>query len=760
MKTDSYLKYILSDNASLRKYYNEHSAVSLKDIKRSVLLNARKQQYAVPDHYYRLGLENAFAGINCLSEVFTVGLPHLASDYLEFNDKCVCVKAEKFNEWQLLLPQIPPLLLVVAYIWRYGEAVDGSVVDYAHQYLKPSVMYSALPQVFIPEMKKLKEENNGMSDLHIHLNGAMETDLVWHDFLRYPTDVYHLIRDAFKNESVKEQIEQMTDVNQPIDFYNLFCIAGNLREWLYCRTVHGRNIFESLTCDNSFSSLLREIGCLNNCYPEHPFKAEFGSDVAPLLLEASLYVSVFNYLSKQRENDAVAGVFHYYLLILGLCNKLLVQQTDSFGFEQFQKYTSNKLRDLSEKTYQQRFLQLAGNRLDNILHIEGRFSPKDSCDEDNKLITRINDGFHLLNKIQSNNGLRQTRLSLVAHFIKKRDNGDGSCRFQRLRNELNKKTEALIQFLNEQSSLAQLVTGVDAAASEFDTPPEVFAPCFRRLRKSGVKHFTYHAGEDFFHILSGLRAIYESIIFLGLKAGDRIGHATAAGVDVTVWKNNIGKSIWIRREDYLSDLIFAYYLISSTKDEKLRHLLPSIALKIEEHSSKIYDKNYSAYEMTEAWLFRATDPHDIDNHSTTAKEEIFHCYHSKHSRKKGAEIISVDVCEVFGAEEIVRLQKLLLREMHQKQIVIETLPTSNVIIGHHHGFETYHLYNWYKWSKEGEKVPAIVVGTDDAGVFATNIYNEYCHIYCMMVFEKGLSPNEAIDYIERLVHNAKVYAFD
>lgn len=39
-------------------------------------------------------------------------------------------------------------------------------------------------------------------------------------------------------------------------------------------------------------------------------------------------------------------------------------------------------------------------------------------------------------------------------------------------------------------------------------------------------------------------------------------------------------------------------------------------------------------------------------------------------------------------------------------------------------------------------------------------YNsEYYHIYCMLVFDKGLSPYEVMDYIERLVHNAKVYTF-
>lgn len=93
--------------------------------------------------------------------------------------------------------------------------------------------------------------------------------------------------------------------------------------------------------------------------------------------------------------------------------------------------------------------------------------------------------------------------------------------------------------MNTNSSYAKFVTGADAAASEFDTPPEVFAPSFRRLRKNGIRHFTYHAGEDFFHILSGLRAIYEAIEFLGLQAGDRIGHATAAGVDVRESGNKI-----------------------------------------------------------------------------------------------------------------------------------------------------------------------------------------------------------------------------
>lgn len=70
--------------------------------------------------------------------------------------------------------------------------------------------------------------------------------------------------------------------------------------------------------------------------------------------------------------------------------------------------------------------------------------------------------------------------------------------------------------------------------------------------------------------------------------------------------------------------------------------------------------------------------------------------------------------------------------MHKKEIVIESLPTSDIRRGHHHGFATYHLWNWMKWEDEGESIRTIVLGTDDTGIFATNTYNEYANIYCFL----------------------------
>ena len=76
------------------------------------------------------------------------------------------------------------------------------------------------------------------------------------------------------------------------------------------------------------------------------------------------------------ENKQGAAYFHHYLLILGLVNQMSVQQPQCFGFDQFQQYTSNGLREYSEQEYIERFFQLAGNQCDNIKNLEGRFSPR------------------------------------------------------------------------------------------------------------------------------------------------------------------------------------------------------------------------------------------------------------------------------------------------------------------------------------------------------------------------------------------------
>ncbi len=619
------------------------------------------------------------------------------------------------------------MLLISAYIFKnvISSITDITSDSFYNQYIAPNLGNTSLIPPYISQLEELKKENNGFNDLHIHLNGTMETDSVWLDILHYPERVIHNMEESAKgNKLAREQYEQFDNWTRPDNLKHLITQAINLREFLFSEICKVVPVIESFT---------RQV-------------------------ESSLYISVLHYLSIYPDNKKVASSFHHYLLILGLVNQMLVQQPQCFGFEQFQHYTSNGLREYSEQEYEQRFLQLAGNQLDNIKIIEGRFSPKDKEYKNNYLIDKIRRGWLLLNNRQ---GCNKSDIRLIAHFIKRADKQKKDIRFKELRLKNKKICEALISLRNSGSKNGKAIVGIDAAASEFDTPPEVFAPVFKKLREKGFQHFTYHAGEDFYHLLGGLRAIYEAITFLDLQRGDRIGHATAAGVAPETWAHNIGCEVVVPIGAYMDDLLFVYNLISNNECKALDSLMPRLYMRITELSREIYpNDDFQVYDLIYAWKRRQEDILELADSGELNNIKALKRYHQKEYVEKYKKEIKVKIFEILDEKALREVQLAVLKIMHHKEIAIETLPTSNIFIGYHNSFNTYHLVNWIRWEKEGKPIPPIVLGTDDAGIFATNIYNEYCHIYTLLVYEYDFCINEAFEIIRKINRNANFYTFN
>ncbi|ADK97372.1 hypothetical protein HMPREF0659_A7193 [Prevotella melaninogenica ATCC 25845] len=619
------------------------------------------------------------------------------------------------------------MLLISAYIFNnvISSITDITSDSFYNQYIAPNLGNTSLIPPYISQLEELKKENNGFNDLHIHLNGTMETDSVWLDILHYPERVIHNMEESAKgNKLAKEQYEQFDNWTRPDKLKRLIMQAIKLRDFLFSEICKVVPVIESFT---------RQA-------------------------ESSLYISVLHYLSMYPDNKEVASSFHHYLLILGLVNQMLVQQPQCFGFEQFQQYTSNGLREYSEQEYEQRFLQLAGNQLDNIRIIEGRFSPKDIQDKNDQLIDKIRRGWLLLNNRQDCN---KSDIKLIAHFIKRADKQKKDIRFKELRLKNKKICEALISLRNSGSKNGKAIVGIDAAASEFDTPPEVFAPVFKKLRKKGFQHFTYHAGEDFYHLLGGLRAIYEAIIFLDLQRGDRIGHATAAGVAPETWAHNVGCEVVVPIGAYMDDLLFVYNLISNNECKALDSLMPRLYMRITELSREIYpNDDFQVYDLIYAWKRRQEDILELVDSGELNNIKALKRYHQKEYVEKYKKEIKVKIFEILDEKALREVQLAVLKIMHHKEIAIETLPTSNIFIGYHNSFNSYHLVNWIRWEKEGKPIPPIVLGTDDAGIFATNIYNEYCHIYTLLVYEYDFCINEAFEIIRKINRDANYYIFN
>lgn len=183
---------------------------------------------------------------------------------------------------------------------------------------------------------------------------------------------------------------------------------------------------------------------------------------------------------------------------------------------------------------------------------------------------------------------RIPQVGLVMHFLKRPDmsvpekclqNGKADCsyfHFGEQRKVYETQVENLIRLRTEYSELSRYLVGIDAASLENSTPVWVFAPVYEKARDSSIEQigrkneygdytqslgFTFHAGEDFRHILSGLRRIDEAEEYLKFHAGDRIGHGIALGISAREWRRQ-NPVIIIPQIEALENYLWAYDMLS------------------------------------------------------------------------------------------------------------------------------------------------------------------------------------------------------
>lgn len=100
---------------------------------------------------------------------------------------------------------------------------------------------------------------------------------------------------------------------------------------------------------------------------------------------------------------------------------------------------------------------------------------------------------------------------------------------------------------------------IDTEGNELHAGSEVFAPLYRDLRKQAFKYFTCHAGENFRHLLSGMRQVYEAVHVLDRRPGDRIAHATAIGIGPELWVERSSAHMQIEKSEWLYTLLLTKF---------------------------------------------------------------------------------------------------------------------------------------------------------------------------------------------------------
>lgn len=689
-----------------------------------------------------------------------------------------------------------------------------------------------------------------MAELHIHLKGSSyNVDISWICLMCNVLSmrkVFENIANSRQNQSWNTCLYEKVRNAAVLRFY-LSCVVG-CHDYVITKSEMTNFLNHQKPDYGEDVNVPTFDECLKKCYESAVSKAkkqgiasEYVLDYIPveyyeknpvtnfvMASERRFMYECYRYIYSGDCKDAdFPTLFYAYLTYKDDFRHMILQLNSRVGFANFANYEELKSEFILKKYYPllykaaiEGFINNTNNR-----YIEARIVPKDSSDEISKSISEI---YRPLKEESKD------KCSIIFHFIKKRDEtykNNSSIRHSVLRAELKKKAFAIYSFRKEQidPELVGRVVGIDAANSEIFARPEVFAQAFRFLRGHEVfpidrdcpydLNITYHVGEDFLDVADGLRAVEEAIVFLGLRNGDRLGHALALGTDVRAYYAKRYHTICESKQVILDNLAWLHHKCIKLKGSIA--LSGYLEMMFHKYFRDLYDKNlWSMKTMMDhvfsepnpelqrldnirtyylSWLLRGNSPTfgadlSIYNEVPDGMErrwidacmnqhvvvemacqnadarELYDMYHSKEYADKSSSVDSFTVPSIYREDYYDLLEKIqedLMNKIEKKHIAIECNPSSNYKIGEIERYDQHPILRFFNY---GIDTPypshniTVSINTDDQGVFSTSLEREYSLIALAMERNelKGHtnSPRAVIDWLNQVREMAIEQRFD
>ncbi len=318
---------------------------------------------------------------------------------------------------------------------------------------------------------------------------------------------------------------------------------------------------------------------------------------------------IYHILSAFYEGDKLypqmyKWLYAYMLIKVDIRSEIL-QVNDNIGFHNFSIYTGRKGGFLYSNVHDRLMVKEAVKgslQTGNIKSLEIRVRPGANAKENVRWILEYD---RIIMEDDDLDGIDKNYFYYVFHFIKSQDKLlskenyiEKKCRHFEKRKEWERQAEELIVFRNVYPEVAARVLGIDACSQEIGCRAEVFATVFRRLGQHigerGLEKDvpqlkkTFHVGEDFLDIVDGLRAVDESLRFLNMQCGDRIGHGTVLGIDVYKWYQMKNHTIIISYQDYLDNIVWLYHKLIEFEISECEVLKSYLLREFDEYFSRIY----------------------------------------------------------------------------------------------------------------------------------------------------------------------------
>lgn len=324
----------------------------------------------------------------------------------------------------------------------------------------------------------------------------------------------------------------------------------------------------------------------------------------------------------------------------------------------------------------------------------------------------------------------QLQVGLVLHLLKKADRQPAEylAGFQKIHG-----------WLDEHPAWRFLFVGVDAANSELDSPPSRFALAYRWLQKTLREHGplerraalalgrTFHVGEDFRDLLTGVRQVAWAVDLLGLVAGDRLGHALAIGNEPEVWYARQGQT-FPRLGEHLLDLLWAWRRLrqepAGPREEKV---LSTLGARLQGLGLEARD---DSNQHLAAWLQQIRGSAETESGGSAGISSEEGLENDLAARlipaRQGSDLHPL-LPDADWIALVRCLQDKVLHDLERQGIAIESNPTSNLLIGTYHGFAEHPVFRFHPIARSaGAPLPLRVsLSTDDPEIFRVSLREEY-----------------------------------
>ena len=661
----------------------------------------------------------------------------------------------------------------------------------------------------------------GLVEVHRHMNVSMQPLFLWSELMgrdRLPNQLAGRTRalvrrgQALRSALRKGLRERSRDRQDPASPEN------RLSHW-------------TSRLDQAMASTGEEPGFSSLCSPA---VLDTPTVVAGAVGERVFLCELFEWL-RETGSERVRAAIHAYCLLQNLVLGELVMRLDSSsGLDRFvDHFSGHSIRDALERGGPHGLVQ--AYRTGRVFWLEARFTPKKARERIDQLLASCRERRATARRgaacmstpvepdvLRPDHSASLPALGVVFHFVKQHVNtmararGREGClrkgpRDHELRYKAWQQADALAELLQRNPRYAGLILGFDVCGSEASTSMGTFASHLRYLRglrrarstrvgrllpESAYEHLqprlTCHAGEDFGHLLTGLRHIDEAIEFYDLRAGDRLGHALALGVSPESWSARIGPRCIVRQGEWLDDLVwFHQWLARVGGHDSVRH---ATSVEASRFARRIYGAERKEIALDigllwSAWLLRAEDPLDCSGLEQMkhpdllllggrryAREslasrlsspelpipawQLWWDYHTHTDvRERWEETSLVEVNPHWGAA-IRAVQRALTRKVVEKRLVIEVNPSSNLTLGPFEALTEHPIFQWLNPKEEltGQLGPLVTVGSDDPSAFGTELLHEYAFL-ARAAEELGASQRQVQTWLEHLREAGIRYSF-